>query len=129
MVDLKFLCFYFSVNQTGCVSPGCIKMQPVRWVGGQDVPEVNVRKLVWMTWIPTTMSLIWLIVARSSVPSVGHPTLKVGHSTSQKCWSFAGFIWTPWSPEKLSLKLASMVWSTIGHFDPEEPILYVPGDY
>jgi hypothetical protein len=76
-----------------------------------------------------TVSLTQVIVARSSVPSVGHSTLKVGHSTSQKVQSFAGFIQTPWSPEKLSLMLASMVWSTVECFDPDEPILYVPGDY
>jgi hypothetical protein len=75
------------------------------------------------------MSLTQAIVARSGVPAVGHPMLKVGHSTSQKVQSFASFIWTPQSPEKPSLKLASMVWSTVRCFDPEEPILYVPGDY
>jgi hypothetical protein len=42
-----------------------------------------------------TMSLTWVIVARSIVPSVGHPMLKVGHSASQKVQSFASFIWTP----------------------------------
>jgi hypothetical protein len=75
------------------------------------------------------MSLTWAIVARSTVPLVGHPMLKVGHSTSQNVQSFVGYIRTPWSPEKPFLKLASMVWSTIGCFEPEEPILYVPGDY
>jgi hypothetical protein len=42
-----------------------------------------------------TVSLTQVIVARSSVPSVGHPTLKVDHSASQKVQSFAGFIQTP----------------------------------
>jgi hypothetical protein len=42
-----------------------------------------------------TVSLTWAIVARSSVPSVDHPTLKVGHSTSHNVRSFAGFIRTP----------------------------------
>jgi hypothetical protein len=71
---------------------GCMKTKPVCWAGGQDVPGVNVRKLVWMTWIPSDMSLTQVIVARSHVPSMGHPTFKVGHSTSHKVWSFADFI-------------------------------------
>jgi hypothetical protein len=34
------------------MSLGDMKMEPVRQVGSQDVPGVDVRKLVRMAWIP-----------------------------------------------------------------------------
>jgi hypothetical protein len=37
-----------------------------------------------------TMSLTWAIVARSSVPSVGHPTLKIAHSTYKRFRALLG---------------------------------------
>jgi hypothetical protein len=43
--------FYFAINQNGCVPLGGMKTEPVRQVGSQDVPGVNVRKLVWMAWV------------------------------------------------------------------------------
>jgi hypothetical protein len=50
------------------------------------------------------MSLTWVIVARSSVPSVGHPTLKVGHSSSQNvlCWLHLDSIITQEAVPKVS---------------------------
>jgi hypothetical protein len=51
VVDLKFLFFHFAISQNGCMPLGGMKMEPVRWAGGQDVPGVDVRKLVWMAWM------------------------------------------------------------------------------
>jgi hypothetical protein len=28
-----------------------MKTEPVRWAGSQDIPGVDVRKLVWMAWV------------------------------------------------------------------------------
>jgi hypothetical protein len=50
-VNLKFLFFYFVVNQNARVSLGGTKMEPVRRAGSQDVPGVNVRRLVWTAWV------------------------------------------------------------------------------
>jgi hypothetical protein len=56
-------------------------MEPVRWAGGQEVPGVDVRKLVLVAWVPTT--LMWVMIAKSRVLSTCHSVLKVGHSNSQ----------------------------------------------
>jgi hypothetical protein len=60
VVDLKFIFFYFTINQNSCVPLGGMKTEPVRRVGSQDVPGVDVRKLVWMAW-----------VSKGYVPDVG----------------------------------------------------------
>jgi hypothetical protein len=40
--------FCFAINQNGCMPLGGMKMEPFKRVGSQDVPGVDVRKLVWM---------------------------------------------------------------------------------
>jgi hypothetical protein len=50
-VDLKFLFFYFAINQNGCGPLWGMKTDPVRRMGNQDVPGVDVRKLVRMAWV------------------------------------------------------------------------------
>jgi hypothetical protein len=49
VVDLKFLFFYFAINQN--VPLGGMKMEPVRRAGSQDVPGLVVRRVVWMAWV------------------------------------------------------------------------------
>jgi hypothetical protein len=44
--------FYFVINQNSCMPLGSMKTETVRQVGSQDVPGVNVRKLVQMAWVP-----------------------------------------------------------------------------
>jgi hypothetical protein len=58
VVDFKFLFFHFAINQNGYMPLWGMKTKPVRQVGGQDVPGVNVRKLVQMAWVPMTLFLM-----------------------------------------------------------------------